>query len=246
MIRDRIVVRDRIVGGVRGDELKRKLIAIKDLDENKATETCRAFEKATGGVIALNQRSSEASGGAEIDRVWSTSVPTRGRSRGGFQNRGFRSRSSSNYSNRRGGGRNNRNMSRDDGSNRGNNEEAQVCNHCAKRHPPGRTNCPALGRQCNACQGYNHFIGSAMCSRSGSGVSEVVEEEIEEQDVNMSALYIGAVQVDSDASEEEGPNTLFVGAVTSIQKKKNKISEHQKKTKRAAWKKKQKAKKKID
>ena len=69
-----------------------------------------------------------------------------------------------------------------------------------------------------------------------------MEEDLEEQDFNMSALYIGAVQEGSETSEEdEGPETLFVGAVTSMQMERNKRSEHRKKTKRAAWKRKQKA-----
>ena len=40
------MIRDRIVGGVRDDELRRRLLAEKELTEQKATEMCRSQEKA--------------------------------------------------------------------------------------------------------------------------------------------------------------------------------------------------------
>ena len=130
---------------------------------------------------------------ADVDRVGmgaaNNSNSRNQNTRGRTMNRGGRGRGS--YDSRSQGNRNN---SRD---NDGNNN----CVHCLKNHPRGRSNCPALGRQCNVCHKHNHFAGSTLCSKSASHSVDGVEEEL---DVNMSALYIGSVDCDVlDGSSED-------------------------------------------
>ncbi|KAI5754648.1 hypothetical protein M8J77_010294 [Diaphorina citri] len=65
-----------------------------------------------------------------------------------------------------------------------------ICNRCNRNHT--YRNCPAFGRQCNLCKGYNHF--SACCKKKKSDVN---------QDVN---------QV-SHADEEEGFDINSIGVL---------------------------------
>ena len=189
------MIRDRIVGGVQNDELRRILLAEKDLTEEKAREKCRSYEKAVEGVASLHSKKPTAPV-AELDRVGMGSNNTNNRNqnnRGRTMVRGGRGRGS--YDSRSQSNRNSNRENMNDGNN--------SCLHCLKNHPKGRNNCPALGRQCNACRKHNHFVGSTLCSKSATHSVDEVQEEL---DVNMSALYIGSV--DYLGSEESETNEL--------------------------------------
>jgi len=67
------------------------------------------------------------------------------------------------------------------------------CKYCGYDHPKGK--CPAYGKSCRKCSKKNHFA-SKCNGRSEKGVNEVQME-----DKQMDALYIGVVQCDAIMSQ---------------------------------------------
>ena len=59
-------ISDRIVGGVKDNELRKQLLSVKDLNEAKTIEICRAFETAENDLKSLKITKAEK---FEIDRV---------------------------------------------------------------------------------------------------------------------------------------------------------------------------------
>ena len=203
------MIRDRIVGGVSDNELRRRLLSEKDLTEEKATEMCRSQEKALQGAATLTKQANRSTA-AEIDGIDSGGVQNRTRNddrsnsvpppAGGGRGRPpYRSNRGGYRMQSTGGGRGGSNYSRrNDG---GGSSGSISCKFCARSHQPGRNNCPAYGQLCRSCRSQNHFAESSLCKNNRSSNVNHVQDDEEEEQFNMSALYIGAVTADAKGEE---------------------------------------------
>ncbi len=180
-------IRDRIVDGIRDNQLREKLLSEKDLTEDKAKELCRAHEKALIGVAILAKKekvrqSEEDSVSEEIDRVRD------GNRRGGFNNSNNNRQQQQQQPWNRDSGRTGNSSSQGEELN---------CKFCLKRHFPSRNKCPAWGKQCNTCKKKNHFGGSEVCAGNGPvRSSNTNRSETNEVREALDALYIGAVKTE--------------------------------------------------
>ena len=121
------ILRDRIVTGIQSDGVRKKLTL------EKATNICRASEKASEGMESFKGKETEA------EVAW-----LKGKNKNGPTHRG--------------------------GMRQFNTKNESKCKFCVQSHPFGKSNCPALGKQCFACKGMNHFANSNTCEVKSNSI----------------------------------------------------------------------------
>ena len=147
------LIRDRIVAGVNGDQLRRKLLSEDKLDLKKAENICRSHEKAIEGAATMKEKRS-----GEINAL---------NFRKSEQNNPRNQRST--FDQQRGNESSTPNI------------QKRLCKFCCQRHQWGRDFCPAWNKKCNKCLKKNHFSCSGLCKgREAVGNIETdIEEEID-------------------------------------------------------------------
>ena len=149
------LIRDRIVGGIKDDNVRRKLLSENNLTLIKAENICKANEKAKEGVESFRENQNEEL----VDAIYNK------------YRKGSNRTGTNRYNNRRSENNNKDSYKRDTKSN----ENKTPCKFCCQLHKWGRDNCPAWGKSCNACGKNNHFNRSILCSKSKE--INIVEEE---------------------------------------------------------------------
>ena len=202
------LIRDRIVAGIRDSQLRQKLLADDKLDLKKAEDSCRAKEKAMQGAKLFKQ-SKESSVEGEINEVSHS-----------MRNQRFGNRSFNNSSGRRGGKQRMPPTNKPTGASWAPQQQQQQqpgairkqppCKFCTQRHQRGRQYCPAWGNTCVSCGKPNHASGSILCSKT-HGVRCVENEDAENEDEDLGYLYIGAVEVSSEAEDNENSYNVVEG-----------------------------------
>jgi hypothetical protein len=74
----------------------------------------------------------------------------------------------------------------------GKSTDRKKCRFCAKEHVMNKEKCPAYGKRCTACNGWNHF--HIVCKKAKGGVHAVNETDEEYEYVD--CITVGAVQGD--------------------------------------------------
>ena len=164
------LLRDRIVSGIESDQVRKKLLAEKDLTVDTAVEVCRTHEVASDGMNTLVKKKTEE----EVDGV-SSSYYNR---RGNYSNQNLRSRNYKEVYPRRetGGG-----------------EGSISCKFCLRQHAFGRKNCKAWGKKCDDCNLMNHFKGSSTCNKNSYYSNRRPNDESPPKE-GIHALFLGAVE----------------------------------------------------
>ena len=164
------MLRDRIVGGIKDDHTRQKLLADPKLTPQKAEEMCRAVEKAEEGMTHLRKDKQ----GESIQYV-------------SQQNQ----QPNTNYHSKM------HQSNRQSTHNNKNNIRTLQCKFCTRTHPFGRDSCPAWGQTCAVCKQKNHFAASQVC-RMRKNIREVREEtHYEENDPNhllVNSIFLGSVK----------------------------------------------------
>ena len=191
------MITDRIVEGVRDNQLRQKLLADDKLDLPKAEACCRAKEKAKQGVKLFNKSKEKPE--EEINELTNQ-----------MRNQRFSKSSRGNYS---GGRRSDEKppfKPKQPNPPRSQHQPAAAirkqppCKFCVQHHQKGRQYCPAWGNNCAACGKLNHASRSVLCSKTKSGIRQVDrddESEGEEED-EVGYLYLGSVDVGEFEAEE--------------------------------------------
>ena len=170
-----VTIRDRLVLGVIDQDLSQKLQLEAGLTLDKAIKMARQHEQVTTQLRQQREMTS-----ASVDAATTQGDRFSHKSSGGGRfrpSRGYRSDSSQSHS-----------------------QSGQTCTRCGYLHPD-RT-CPAKGKQCFKCKGFNHFRG---CCRSTKVLNEV-QAQARETD---SQVHEAGIDLPSSDEEEH----FFLGSV---------------------------------
>lgn len=166
------LIRDRIVGGIRGKSLKERLLREDELTLEKAVSMCRITELADFQLKTLNEESN-------IHAI--TSKP-KSYTKGGQQQKAVdrEAESASAYSNF------NKQRNESPQQNSWNPRQNRTCQRCGYTHE--RRQCPAYGKTCAKCQGNNHF--AKMCK--SKNVQVIVNDDVSDAGDDLT-LFMGCV-----------------------------------------------------
>ena len=165
------LLRDRIIGGIRSDVVRKCLLAEKDLTIEKTVEICRSYEVADTGMETLRKD-------RDVDRIGISNRYT--------DNTRDRAIGRGSYNNNRGVGSNN-------GFNR-----LDTCKFCLRKHRWGKKYCPAWLKKCSKCGKDNHFSGSEVCKETEAADAISIEGKRHERELreDVDALFLGSIEED--------------------------------------------------
>ena len=153
------LIRDRLVIGSSDKSVKARLLREKDLDLNKAIQTCKASEAASMQLKKMQEEKKHNTEGEEVKKV-----EARKRQQQAWWNK------KSSVSER---------SSKPDG--RKEETSTSKCKYCGRnqRHQ-SKTDSPAYGKICNKCQRKHHFASVCLSSRRVYQVESTEESSSEE------------------------------------------------------------------
>ena len=158
------LLRDRIVGGIRDDHMRQKLLSDSKLTLQKAEDICRAGEKAQEGMNTLKNSTSNAAESTNEEHEEINYVNSRKKfGKKPFANSNFPATTK-------------------------NRQTPNSCKFCLRSHQFGRDYCPSWGKRCNDCKQSNHFAGSIVCPKKN--ISEVQTTD----EVRVDTLFLGSVE----------------------------------------------------
>ena len=131
------LVRDRIVFGVQSKHMRQKLLQERKLTLEKCIDICRSNE-------ATSSQMKEIASGSNLEAVNKVEDPTRDKGRSWRRDRKRR---------------NDRNEQSRDNTTR----VTKTCHFCGNKHEMNKKKCPAWGKQCQKCNGRNHF--ASVCKK---------------------------------------------------------------------------------
>ena len=140
------LVRDRIVGGIRSDSVRARLLRESDIPLRKAVDLCRACEASETQLKSLQEKFED-----QVHLVKKT-----GQESGTDFGRGARPKTRPNIGN----------------SDMGN--KKFKCGNCGREHAPRK--CPAYGQTCHKCSKLNHFAAVCKSTPSTPQAVHLVEE----------------------------------------------------------------------
>ena len=186
-----LMIRDNIVFSVNDERVKERLLRESDLSLSKALDVCRAAETTRAQLKAMTSE-------AKVDVVRQ------------------RSQTFSQDSHIGGRGKTNRGPNKyTASSSRGKQgpPATQVniqCKYCCRSHPA--KSCPAYGKQCNRCKGWNHF--AIMHEHRPATDDRQVRMVNNEQYEDNECLYLGSIFVDVHAhtpNDDDWMTKLVIG-----------------------------------
>ena len=186
-----LMIRDKIVFSVNDERVKERLLRESDLSLSKAVDVCRAAETTRAQLKVMTSE-------AKVDIVrqrsqtFSQDSHVGGR---GKTNRGPNKYTASSSRGRPGPPATQGNIQ---------------CKYCCRSHPA--KSCPAYGKQCNRCKGWNHF--AIMHEHRPATVDRQVRMVNNEQYEDNECLYLGSIFVDVHAhtpNDDDWMTKLVIG-----------------------------------
>lgn len=181
------MIRDRIVFGIRNNELKDKLLRMESLTMEKAEELCRTFEATRKELKVMVSAAEEV----DVQMVHKRRQANQSRQR---QKENFDS-VSGNIGKYKTVNRPVKNLNRFKNNNKQNIE--YLCKKCNKNHMP--KNCPAYGKICRNCNKYNHFeVGCKFKNKTVMETSKIknTTSSYDSEDSD-SVFQINEIKIDS-------------------------------------------------
>ena len=177
------LVRDRIVFGVQSKHTRQKLLQERKLTLEKCIDICRSNE-------ATSSQMKEIASGSNLEAVNKVEYPTRGKGKLWWSDRKRR---------------NDRNeKSRDDPPPT---RVTKMCHFCGNKHEMNKKKCPAWGKQCQKCNGRNHF--ASVCKKDRR-INQVVEDETDtDSDVEFITSICLEEEYVSQVSDNEYPKEIY-------------------------------------
>ena len=155
------LVRDRIVFGVQSKHTRQKLLQERKLTLEKCIDICRSNE-------ATSSQMKEIASGSNLEAVNKVEDPTRDKGRSWRRDRKRR---------------NDRNEQSRDNTTR----VTKTCHFCGNKHEMNKKKCPAWGKQCQKCNGRNHF--TSVCKKDRR-INHIVKDET---DTNSDVEFITSI-----------------------------------------------------
>ena len=175
------LVRDRIVFGVQSKHTRQKLLQERKLTLEKCIDICRSNE-------ATSSQMKEIASGSNLEAVNKVEDPTRDKGRS-WQCDWKR--------------RNDRNEQSRDNTTR----VTKTCHFCGNKHEMNKKKCPAWGKQCQKCNGRNHF--ASVCKKDRR-INHVVEDETDtDSDVEFITSICLEEEYISQVSDNEYPKEIY-------------------------------------
>lgn len=204
------MLRDRIVHGVASKKVQTKLLEMSDLTYEKAVEKCRTDEVTKEQTESMNKTTATVSEVKRNDARGSKDTQAQNNSRGNnnkgnnkHKQNGTRPR---NYSNTNNSDKNFVNKNNRSQPSQNNNNMIN-CSRCNLRHP--HRQCPAYGKNCNACSGRNHY---AVACRTRN-VNAINGSDF---DTNNSDFYVNSI---TQAFPQTAQNDQNVHSVNKLKRK---------------------------
>ena len=171
-----LMIRDKIVFSVNDERVKERLLRESDLSLSKAVDVCRAAETTRAQLKAMTSEA-KVDVVRQCSQTFSQDSHVGGR---GKTNRGPNKYSASSSRGRPGPPATQGNIQ---------------CKYCCRSHPA--KSCPAYGKQCNRCKGWNQFaiMHEDRTATDDRQVRMVNNEQYEDNEF----LYLGSIYVDGHA-----------------------------------------------
>ena len=175
------LVRDRIVFGVQSKHTRQKLLQERKLTLEKCIDICHSNE-------ATSSQMKEIASGSNLEAVNKVEDPTRDKGRSWRRDRKRR---------------NDRNEQSRDNTTR----VTKTCHFCGNKHEMNKKKCPAWGKQCQKCNGRNHF--ASVCKKDRR-INHVVEDETDtDSDVEFITSICLEEEYISQVSDNEYPKEIY-------------------------------------
>ena len=175
------LVRDRIVFGVQSKHTRQKLLQERKLTLEKCIDICRSNE-------ATSSQMKEIASGSNLEAVNKVEDPTRDKGRSWQCDRKQR---------------NDRNEQSRDNTTR----VTKTCHFCGNKHEMNKKKCPAWGKQCQKCNGRNHF--ASVCKKDRR-INHIMEDETDtDSDVEFITSICLEEEYISQVSDNEYPKEIY-------------------------------------
>ena len=175
------LVRDRIVFGVQSKHTRQKLLQERKLTLEKCIDICHSNE-------ATSSQMKEIASGSNLEAVNKVEDPTRDKGRSWQCDRKRR---------------NDRNEQSRDNTTR----VTKTCHFCGNKHEMNKKKCPAWGKQCQKCNGRNHF--ASVCKKDRR-INHIMEDETDtDSDVEFITSICLEEEYISQVSDNEYPKEIY-------------------------------------
>ena len=176
-----LMIHDKIVFSVNDGRVKERLLRESDLSLARALDVCRAAETTRAQLKVMASEGKPEAKVSVVKQRSRSSTFSKGSHAGG---RGIK-------------GTNNDTKGRYKCTHKPRATQGSIqCKFCSRSHPP--KSCPAYGKQCNRCKGWNHFAITCEHHRTAT-VDSKVRMMNNEQCESYECLYLGSLFLDVHA-----------------------------------------------
>ena len=184
------LLRDRIVGGVRDETLREKLLQTEKLDITKCMDLCRLSEISASHLKASNEQTVQ-----QVKQKW-----RKGQGRGNPNGKQFQTKPPSKY---KGKG--------------ASTETGSKCRNCGGRHRfTPREACPAYQKQCHACGKINHFQSVCLSTKRATQRRVQEIETIYQRHPQFAQDLHDVLHGPDPPSETDSEDELFIGEILAV------------------------------